>query len=210
MTHERNGAASILLTCILLAATTCGAAPRFCSDEAARLAAHAYVLSWPLLGQDKVLEQLIKDNRQQFLRDGAAVRCMKSTGTALVRSAITAYEQNKRAPSAVERFGGSMPPGLEHLPAQVDSSIRNAGTEFFTVGQELLWLSEVLPAALDGNAARYNAHDTMWRQQVIQLIPMINLLCSMDASVCETFKQSLQATVPIAEQQVFIIATGRY
>jgi hypothetical protein len=201
---------SFFLICgfaIFSVSTGCGGPTRFCDDETARLVSRAYILSFPWLGQDKLLEQLINDNRSAFNENGGATRCMRSLGTALLQQSIQRRPANPYA--AQERFAGMMPPGLGHLPGQVDAEMRNAGTEFLTMGQELTWLAQVLPAASQGNAGPYNSQATPWRQMMNSLVPQLNLLCSMDPSVCQSVLTHMKSLLPVAEQQVYVLATGK-
>lgn len=199
----------LLILGIVLSSTNVAsiAAPRFCDDETAKLVSRAYVLSFPLLGQDSVLQELINANRIAFSEKGAATNCMRVLGSALINQSL-AQHKNDNPYAAQERFGGLMPEGLESLPGQVDASMRSAGLEFFTMGQELLWLAEVLPIALEGNAGPYNAQGTQWRQTMLSKAPQLSMLCMMDASACQLFAATMNSMAPIAEQQVYLLATG--
>ena len=68
---------------------------------------------------------------------------MHSLGTALAQGGL---EQSKQfsSHSATERFGHLMSIGLEHLPGQVDDSLRSYGSDMFSMGLSLFQAVRVL------------------------------------------------------------------
>jgi hypothetical protein len=176
-----------------------------CDDTAARLVARAYVLSIPMFFKQNDLIPLLNDNKAYFVEGGKAIRCMEALGTALVQGGMAAADRFKGYP-ATERFGGSMPPGLEHLPGQVDSSLRSYGNDMFAMGQELLWLSQVLPPAAKGDYAPYNTTATPNRQRVVQVLPIYQALCQMDAGMCQMMQNMMIQMEPSVEQQIYTLS----
>ena len=130
---------------------------------------------------------------------------MQRLGTALVNGGLT-QSREFSGHSASERFGGSMPEGLGHLPGQVDASMRSYGSDMFAMGQELLWLANVLPAAAQGNYTSYNMTGTATRRMMNQVAPMYKMMCNMDPSICEMMLGMLREMAPQIEQQVYVLA----
>ena len=139
---KRIGSMMFLFWALLF--TGCGENAVSCNEETSRLVAKAYVLSAPFIGRDNELISLAQSNPGYFNEGGKAIQCMQSLGTALMQGGL---EQSKQFSgySATERFGTSMPGELAHLPGQVDDSLRSYGSDMFSMGNELVWLSRVLP-----------------------------------------------------------------
>jgi len=194
---------TIAATAALLAT---GAVPASaCDDQAARLAAQAYVLSIPLVQGREQLLSLLQDHRAAFLQDGEATGCLRRLGERLTSSGMQQARELEGF-SARKQFGGGMPEGLDHLPGQVDHSLRAYAGNTIMMGQELLWLSRVLPAAAHGNTAPYNTTATPARRMAMQVMPLLQMLCRMDPGVCATMDRSLRAVLPQLERQVRAMA----
>ncbi len=176
-----------------------------CDEMSSRLVARTYVLTMPLLGRDNEMIPLMQSNRGYFTQGGGAIRCMQRLGTALVQGGLTRSREFS-GPSATERFGGSMPEGLGHLPGQVDASMRSYGSDMFAMGQELLWLARVLPAAAQGDYTPYKTPGTTTRRMMYQVLPIYQMLCSMDPSICQMMLGMLREMAPQIEQQVYVFA----
>lgn len=99
-----------------------------------------------------------------------------------------------------------MPEGLEDLPGQVDASMRSYGSDMFAMGQELLWLANVLPAAAQGNYTPYNTTGTDTRRMMHQVLPMYQMLCQMDPSSCQIMLGVFREMTPQIEQQIYFLA----
>jgi hypothetical protein len=160
-------------------------------DAIVRLAVRAYVLSIPFLGNENALIPLIAANRADFVEGGKAIEFMRAAGTALAQRAA-AYN----GPSAQQIFGGFMPAGLAHLPGQVDAAMGSEGT---AVGNEFLWLAQVLPAAATGDYGPYQNTATPMRRQIIAYIQMISqmnpALVQMIVSAMQTQQSVIEAAI---------------
>ena len=185
-------------------AMAAGEAPP-CDEASARLVARAYVLSNPLAGNGDALIQLMAENRAAFSEGGKAILCMQALGTGLTLRALVAQSQGGGY-SATERFGGAMPQGLEHLPGQVDASMQSYNADVFTMGQELLWLSRVLPPAAKGDYQPYLSTATPVRQAVLQVLPVYQLLCGMDPGSCQVMQELFRQMASSLEQQIYTLA----
>ena len=194
---------------LLAAALTLGSGSRTlaadCDEPTARLVARAYVVSFPMAFKEDEFASLLATNAKALGKNGKATRCMKTVGTRLMGGALAAGSSEHRD-YATERWGGSMPEGLEHLPGQVDASMNSWSNDSFAMAQELLWLSEVLPAAAAGNRDPFDAQDTLARRMWLeQALPMIQLLCNMDQTSCQIMVNAMLAALPLAEAQVYAL-----
>lgn len=208
MSHDRRASLGRkLIVAVALAVTASGAARGAdCSDRTARLVARAYVLASPIAFKPETFLSFLAENKESFGKKGRATRCMKSLGDKLLQG-VLANAAGQRRDYATERFGGAMPPGLEHLPGQVDANMRSASTDGFTMAQELLWLAKVLPPAADEDLGPFLEQDTvarqLWQQQ---MLPLIKMICAFDADTCRAFLVSLLEFLPLMEQQVYALA----
>lgn len=183
----------------------CDGGAHACDETSSRLVARSYVLTMPLLGRDNEMVPLMQSNRSYFAPGGPAIQCMQSLGTALIRGGLNMSGEYSGS-SATERFGGSMPPGLAHLPGEVDRSMGGYGSDILTMGQELLWLAQVLPSAAQGNYTPYNAGGTTNRQLAFRVLPMYRMLCQMAPAICEMMFNMFNEISPQIEQQVYVLA----
>jgi hypothetical protein len=195
-----------LVVAVALAVATSGAARGAeCSKRSARLVARAYVMASPIAFEPEAFFSFLAENKESFGKRGSATRCMKALADKLLHEAL-AKPASPQRDYATERFGGSMPPGLEHLPGQVDASMRSATDDTFTMALELLWLAKVLPAAADEDLGPFLAQDTPARQMWQQVLPMINFMCANDEGVCQYFVATLLEYLPLMEQQIYALA----
>lgn len=176
-----------------------------CDDQSARLVAHAYVLSNPLLGQENELIPLMQYNMTYFLPEGKAIQCMQSLGTGLVQKGMALSNQFS-GNLASNRFGGRMPAGLQNLPGQVDQNLRSFGANQVIMGKELIWLSQVLPAALLGNPTLYQTTGTDFRQMQRLQLRMYLTLCQMAPALCQDMQAFARSSLADLEQQIYILA----
>ena len=176
-----------------------------CDEASARLVAKSYVLTMPLLGRDNEMIPLMQSNHSYFTPEGDAVRCMQELGTALINEAIKQAETNN-GPSAQELFGGMMPEGLGHLPGEVDDSMHSYANDLYAMGQELIWLSRVLPAAAQGNYTPYNTTGTQTRMIFKQVLPRYQMLCQINPFVCQNMLDTLYQMTPQLEQVIYTFA----
>ena len=57
-----------------------------------------------------------------------------------------------------------------------------------------------------GNPQPFLTTGTQWRQQMRQVVPMINMLLQMDPGSAQIMQQSLTMVAPITEQQIIMLA----
>jgi hypothetical protein len=174
-----------------------------CDEETSRLVAKAYILSAPFIGRENELIQLTQSNPGYFNEGGKAIRCMQSLGTALAQGGL---EQSKQVSDhwAAERFGHLMPIGLEHLPGQVDDSLRSYGSDMFSMGNELVWLSQVLPPVVQGNYSPYKTTGTYSRRMVAKALAYYQqVLCQMGPDSCRMMRTMFFEFEPMLEQEIY-------
>ena len=176
-----------------------------CDEQTSRLVSRAYILSIPLLGRENDLISLMRSSPSSFGEDGRAIQCMRVLGSAMTRQGLAQAQPSDRD-RASRMFGGSMPEGLEHLPGQVDQSLNSYSNGPFEIGQELLWLAQVLPPAAQGDYAPYNTTGTFNRRMMRQVLPQFQLLCQMQPSACQMMMQMMSGQMPALENMIFNLA----
>ncbi len=153
-----------------------------CNEGPALLVARAVALTDPSLEDRQGLDQLMRDNPGYFAEDGSAIACMKRLGIALTQKGVA---DANRSPSARERWGGAMPPGLQHVPEQVDRSMNHQAGGLYFVGENLLWLARVLPAAAGGDYSAYQRHEAFGRRMLYQNAMLQKQLCQINPWQCQ-------------------------
>lgn len=199
---------SMLLLFVVLLFTGCkdqGVKASACDETSSRLVARAYVLSIPMMYRENELIPLMESNPGYFTEGGRAIQCMQSLGNALVQGGLEQYSQLDDY-SATERFGAQMPGELAHLPGKVDDSLRSYSSDMFSMGQEFLWLSRVLPPAAQGDYTPYNTPGTESRRMAAQVMPILQMLCQMEPDMCQMMQSMWLEMSPVLEQQIYTLA----
>lgn len=173
-----------------------------CDAATSRLVAKAYIASVPLISEEDELSELLEANPRPFTKDGPATRCMESLGRRLISMVGNSMNSNPHA--AQERFGGSMPKGLEHVPGQVDASMRRAGVELYSMGEELIWLGRVLPAAVEGDWTNYRNTGTHSRNIAKMALDTLQTTCAIETG-CQYMMAELQEVKPELERGLFML-----
>jgi hypothetical protein len=93
-----------------------------------------------------------------------------------------------------------------YCSAQADKGLRSYGSDSISVGNELIWLSQVLPPAALGNTAPYNTTGTPTRQAARQYLPLLQMYCQSNPSFCQTIQAALLNAAPSMEDQIYALA----
>ena len=176
-----------------------------CDESSSRLVAQVYVLANPVAGRENEIVSLMQQYPNYFRDHGGVIRCMQRLGNALIGSGLAHYQQYAGNP-AQQAYGGQLPEGLQHLPGEVDDSLRSYGSDMFAMGQEFLWLARVLPPAAQGNYGPYNRTGTDTRQTLRQVWPIYQQMCFFDQSMCQILTNVLDQMSPHLEQQIYAMA----
>ena len=178
-----------------------------CDALTSRMVAHAYVLSIPFMGRESELIPFMQSVPGYFDPGGKATQCMQSLGKTFVKRG-TAMSNQYSGHLAMNKFGGRMPAGLERLPGQVDQGLNSYGANAVSMGQELIWLSDVLPAAAQGNPIPYNTTSTDTRKYAREMWSSFQMSCQTNPSSCQVL-QMIQATLrdqaPVLEEQLYAV-----
>jgi hypothetical protein len=162
----------------------------------------------------KKVEEIVTANSGAFGEAGEVTQCMRSLSDFLIGAALSAPKSDPTQ-LAQKKWAGTMPAGLEHLPAQVDRSMGPdltgvVGWDRLHIAQELRWLATVLPEAAKGNWAPYNEQGTSWRRESVQALQAIPSLCKiLGQQSCNALIEPMVTILVARAQQIFSLATGR-
>ena len=84
----------------------------------------------------------------------------------------------------------------------------NGSADLYAMGAELAWLSQVIPAAAQGNWNPFNSTGTDMRKLFYQFWPMIQPIMSSDYSdpgSSPMIDQLLALSKPLVEEQIMIL-----
>ncbi len=162
-------------------------------DAIIRLAVRAYILSIPIFFKENDLIPLMTANKAHFAEGGMVILYLKTAGSAMAQGAMAFHGTS----SAQGLFGG-ISPDMQRLAAQADAQMRSQGV---ALGQDFLWLAQVLPPAAMGDYAPFQAQSQFspLRQQMLVAVQMFKMAPQMAQPIIAQMQQML----PIWEQEVY-------
>jgi hypothetical protein len=181
---------------VLLFSASCSKlfGPQLCSDNTALALGQAYYLAMPIweipgMQQPETLSNFIKRvGQRHFSANGVVVQCAKALGEFMIARGISAYD-----PKAYDRAMAVAPAGAGQLAPDVARSFNSGSVDAIAMGQELVWLSQVLPQVAKGDLTAFNNSGTQARQTVRQALPMLKLMLANDPQMTRTVKTVLSS-----------------
>lgn len=167
-----------------------------CNQVTSRNVAKLYVLALPFQGPEPFIN-MVSSNREILTENSPTVVCARLLGNRLVNMGINAYD-----PDAYRRAMGVGP--AEHAPDVADS-IHSGAVDLYTMGNELIWLSQVLPPTANGNNSPFLTTGTQWRLWIKWVWPMYEQIIQLNPSMAPIINQSLSMMGPMTEEQVFML-----
>lgn len=173
-----------------------------CTSENAKAIAYAYYYSSPIIDSSKLVN-FIERNKSFFVEDGGGTRCGASLGKALIYQGLQTFDQRDydRAYERTLAAGGTM-----EMAHDVGSSMQSGSLDAYMMGQELVWLAQVLPSAANGNWNPYRTTGTQTRNQLRQILPIYQMLRHMDPGVARIVDTVMGQYEQIAIQQIQMLA----
>lgn len=117
--------------------------------------------------------------------DSDAIKCMRTLGEELVHQGTQNFNFTNDVQNQVHErtmnmaMNHGMVSEAQSFADNVVSSMKNEQLQPIIIGQELIWLSEVLPYAADDNWDYYNNTGTYFRKAAIDQIEQIELSLQM-------------------------------
>ena len=180
------------LIMFVYAATSYAASP--CTKNAAENLGKLYSWSFPLEMPEADFLATVKVKRSLLTREGDVIRCAKMLGQRLAMLGIKAYD-----PQAFERVIGMGP--VEFAPEVAKSINRDAG-ELAAIGDELMWLGQVLPYAAEGDNQPFLTTGSPRRRQLREVLALYGQIPGMK----EIIKNMGAFIDPIVKDKIFMLA----
>ena len=147
--------------------------------------------------------EYIQQNRTYFVEDCTVIRYTEYLGNKLVSSALSSFAQKDydRGYESALGMGATMEQARD-----VANSIGSGSVDLYLMGNELLWLAKVLPYAANGNWSLFKTTGTENRNQIRQILPIINMLIETDHSMGQLVDEVMNQYGPIVEEQIAMLA----
>jgi hypothetical protein len=187
-----------------------------CTDIAANALARAYRLAMPIdrgsftftIDESSPLAAYVRDHRALFKRDGAAVRCATALGRHVVSLGVKTLRNRQDVYDGVMNGWGGQSPDIA---ASVALELINQGADMYALGNELIWLAQVLPDVTKSRYDSFNQADSETRQTLKQYIPLFDTAIGVSRDR-ELYRQILSQTReqfgPNTENALIILASA--
>jgi hypothetical protein len=154
-----------------------------CDFNTAAIIGILYVRSCPSLSRDESeFESLVDEIYTLLDEDGDVIKCMRRLGELLVNQGYQNFNFNREAENRVHERTMDMAlkngniADAQNISDNVVSSMRNEQLQPIIIGQELIWLSKVLPDAANDDWYDYYNTCSFFRQQAIAQIEQIKII----------------------------------
>jgi hypothetical protein len=172
------------------------------NDKTARLIGKIYLLSDPM-NDPNVLVCFVKEHPKYFKEDGLLVRCTRMLGTwmldqkksSLNRESILEVK-NKLAECRIS----------EEYAVDLLEKFQKSDIDLIDLGNELIWLSEVLPCLVRGDLKTYLCTQTTFRKDCRKLMSGYKCLHNSDPEVAEIITENIHCLQQLAADQVSLLA----
>jgi len=143
-----------------------------CDDNTARIIGKLYYISNPIFVFDNwtMLDEFVKNNRNILLPGSPVIECMKQSGNNMIRINMQSFDpqSGNKAYESVIGMGGSMDDANA-----IKSNIESNQIELYSLGLELIWLSEVLPKGAQGDWSDFFNTGTQTRRAALEAISIM-------------------------------------
>lgn len=178
-----------------------------CSEQTATMLARLYYLANPYeVAKDPMqITNYVRANASNLGQNSEVIKCARELGELLINQGI----QNFNANGDRERmYNIGQSAGVDPLVTKrAADELYNGSADLFFMGQELVWLSQVIPYASVDNWDPFNNTGTDSRRQFYQLWPLVQLFTHEDEYLKLIMDQAMSQMQPIVEYQVFILAS---
>jgi hypothetical protein len=177
-----------------------------CYPQPARNVGVLLLRSNPLMEMDAARFNAFREFIQQnaaLLRAGTAtMNCAGQLGRALQQHGLTRYSPREydEAYGRVLQRGGTI-----EMANDVADSMRSGALDAWMTGKELVWLSQVIPAAANGNWLPYATTGTESRKQLRQVMVIIEQMPDMQGML-NSVQHLLVTFQPQIEEQMVMAA----
>lgn len=149
-------------------------------------------------GQFQSFQGFIQGNSSLLQSNGPTMTCARELGQALQYQGLSSYSQSdyNDAYGSVLAQGGTI-----DMAQDVAGGMQSGALDAWMTGQELVWLSQVIPSASNGNWQPYLTTGTESRNQVRQVMVLLQSMPDMQ-SMLQEVQHLLLSYQPIVEEQM--------
>lgn len=148
----------------------------YCDESTAEKVGYVYYFANPtfMINDYNALSNLIESDDDLLSSDSRVIRCMRIAGLRMKNYNL----QNLDSDAGDEAWDRAVEMGASDETAdQIQTNIDNSQIQLYALGQELVWLSEVLPECAAGDCTSFHTTSPLLRQQSIDyirtIVPMI-------------------------------------
>ncbi len=170
--------------------------------QVARDVGRVYRLAFPLADPNR-LREVVQQKRTLFAKNSVLIRCAKALGSKLTAQAVMSFAKSDYNGA----YGRALEMGTTGEQARaVADGLQSGSLDMFTMGQELLWLAQVLPAAAEGDWKPFETTGTLSRQQIRQYLPFLQQMLAQDPAMAVVVDQAMVQCGPMIEEQIVWLA----
>lgn len=172
------------------------------NEKTAKLIGKIYLLSDPLNDPNELVS-FVKEHPEYFKEDGLLVRCTRMLGTwmldqkksSLNRESIPEVK-NKLAECRIS----------EEYAIDLLERFQKSEVDLIDLGNELIWLSDILPGLARGDLKNYLCTQTTFRKDCRKLMSRQSCIHNSDPEVAEIITENVHCLQQIAADQVSLLA----
>lgn len=142
--------------------------------ETARLVGQLYNLSGVLKSSYQELEWFLNEHEADFAQNSPLTSCMRDFGIFLKSKGHIAYS---RYPHSKAYENAVLAGANSDQATKIANDLTRDASDMVLIGEELIWLSEVIPAAVEGDWSQFRQSGTDMRRQIK---PMLALMQQMN------------------------------
>lgn len=150
------------------------------------------------------LESLVNNNKMLLAADSKLIMCMKNAGEKMQITNMQNFDPNA-GNQAYERSVsmGATP----DMARDIKSNVEQGQIQLFVIGQELVWLSKVLPEAAKGNWGPFLNNPSFYRKTAIDQIKLtVTMLGVMgEREILSYFINAMAEYQPYMEYQTAVM-----
>jgi hypothetical protein len=187
-----------------------------CTYESAQAVARAYLLSMPVkdesialsLTDESPLSKFVAENKALFVKDGPAIKCIAALGEQITALGENSYDSSNTMHRAImSKWGGKSP----EAAANAADTVQSHGASMYQLGQEMRWLSNVLPSIVDGEYVAFNRADSPLRHHLDQIRQKVDVSAetirpAISAEMEDVLNDTLNQYGPALEDEIVTLA----
>ncbi len=175
--------------------------------ETARLLGKLFFLANPyeVINTPENVTNLVRNNAHLLGENSKVIQCARELGQLLMQQGLGSFDNNDRERMYDIGHRNGVDPLVTKRAAD---DMHNGSVNFFGMAQELIWLSQVIPEAAQGNWEPFNTTGTEMRKEFYRVWSIIGPIINggyADLDMREIMDQMMAQLQPITEYQILIL-----